>query len=655
MVADAIDPADKAGYAYAWDTDGGLQPPEATLKLSPGQTITYARFLAVGRSPAEAYGIVAQRKVDTEVVSGRVTDPQGQGVSTARLELTAPSGTVVAYPDHTGQFNFSVPPGEYQVSIMDLGRPTVARKLTVSPGQVSSLTAEIDRPSGIKFDILGQDGRSISCKVQFIGIEGTESPNLGPDTRAHGCLDQYHSETGAFTVQVPPGSYRVIVTRGIEYDHIERVVRLEPEVMETIAGTLRRVVDTTGWISTDFHNHSTPSGDNVCSTDDRVINLAAEQIEFAPTTEHNRFYNWQPHIDRLGLHDELATITGIELTGDGAHFNAFPFNANPHAQDGGAPPWQKDPRVNAIVLRNHQGSIPERWVHLNHPHMSREFIDRDGDGREDGGFHGLARLIDGAEAWGESILAWSPWWIRVRNEKEQVRHHREFIWLQMLNRGHRYTSIAVSDAHRVHGNGVGGWRSYISSSTDEPQKLDWKELIRNAKAGRVMITNGPFLQVTAEDGTVPGGSTRAQGSINLNVKVQCTDWIDIDRIQVLVNGRQPKELNFTRVSHPDWFGDGVVKFDRTIEVMLSQDSHLIVAAVGEGSDLSVGYGSSWQAHMHPSGYINPIWVDVDGGGFTPNGDQLGWDLPVGSRMPLEKVRQMLRKAGLDDSGMPVSG
>ena len=51
-------------------------------------------------------------------------------------------------------------------------------------------------------------------------------------------------------------------------------------------------------------------------------------------------------------------------------------------------------------------------------------------------------------------------------------------------------------------------------------------------------------------------------------------------------------------------------------------------AFGHGYDLRTGFGSSWQAAMHPCAYHNPIYVDVDGGGFRPNGDTLGYPLPV---------------------------
>ena len=650
------DPADKAGYAFGWVGEA----PVDTLELLPGQEVTYKRFLAVGTSPAEAYGLVIQRQGEFGTVSGVIVGPSGKGVPTAHIEITSDDDTLAAYPDADGRFNFALRPGSYDFLVTDVGRAEVRQSLALISGEVRSLSFEMDRASTVVLDIRDENGRSIPCKVQFIGINGTQSPDLGPNTRAYGCLDQYHSETGRFEVQAPPGDYRVVVTRGIEFGHLEKEIKLRPGRTEKIRGLLRRLVDTEGWVSTDFHNHSTPSGDNVTNSRDRVINLAAEHIEFAPTTEHNRLYDWQPFIDELGLADEIVTIPGLEMTLAGAHLNAFPFVPDPYAQDGGAPERQLDPRINAIVLRDFQRSwedlMPERWVHLNHPNMSLDFVDRDKDGREDGGYRGLAVLIDGAEVcgnwevWGEDILARSPWRVVTRDEEEEVRHRREFIWLQLLNRGHRYTAIAVSDAHTIHGNGVGGWRTYITSSSDRPADIDWKEVVGNAKAGQALITNGPFLRVETVDGTLPGGSARAQGSIALRIEVQCTDWIDIDRVQILVNGRQHPDLNFTKESHRDWFSDGVVKFNRVIDVPLSQDSHLIVVAAGEDSDLSVGYGSSWQARMKPVAYTNPIWVDVDGGGFVPNGDDLGWDLPVMEKT-VEEVRKMLEAAGLDDSGV----
>jgi hypothetical protein len=650
--ADAIDPADKAGYAYGpvdVDTLKAVKRPEKDIELPARQEMHFARFLAVGRSPAEAVGVVAALRGPTGVIAGTVKDAAGGAVTTAAVTIGAGAEAVTAYPDAQGAFTLRLPPGSYNLRVTDIGRETVQRDITLNPDGQLGLPIEMSAASAIEFDITDDAGRSIPCKAQFIGQGGTKNPDLGPRDRAHGCVDQYHSEKGKFRVQVPPGVYKVVVTRGIEYTHLARPVTVEPGKTVQVKGSLRRVVQTPGWVSADFHNHSTQSGDNTCGTDDRIINLAAEHIEYAPTTEHNRLYDWRPHIERLELIEELNTVPGLELTGSGAHINAIPFEPVPFTQDRGAPVWNKDPRLNAVTLRDWQGPSPDRWIQINHPDMVENFIDRDGDGRADGGYMHLGNLIDGIETengvgmnYGMSILAGAPFIIarNAQTRQEEVRYVTEFVWLQLLNRGHRMWGVAVCDAHSVYGNGVGGWRMYLPSASDKPPEIQWKEISRHAKAGRMVLTTGPYLEVETIDGVRAGGTTRASGSIDLKVRVQCTDWLDIDRVQVLVNGRQRKDLNFTRKTHPQFFSDAVVKFDQAITVPLSEDAHLIVVATGENGNLSVGYGTSPQAQMRPVAYNNPIFVDTDGNGFTPNGDTLGYELPV-KKLTVEDVKKQL--------------
>ncbi len=649
---DAIDPADKAGYANGRIAHGEIAKASMTTTLDPSETYEAARFIAVGASPAEAVGLVLDRAGETGVVEGRITEKGAAGVATATVYLGEGKGAIPAYPDGEGRFSFRLPAGVHAAKVEDIGRPAAETTITVKAGGKTPLAIELAKAAAIDFEVRDKGGQSIPCKAQFLGIDGTESPNLGPENRAHGCRDQYHSERGDFRVQVPPGKYRVVVTRGIEFNHHAEEVEVEAGGEVLVKAVLERVVDTGGWVSADFHNHSTPSGDNTCGTDDRVINLAAEQVEFAPTTEHNRIYDWNPHIERLGLTGEIFTVPGVELTGSGAHLNAFPFKPRPRTQDAGAPVWNPDPRINAITLRDLQGPNPYRWVQINHPDMVENFVDRNGDGKADGGFTLLGSFVDGIETQNQrdsKILAGAPFYVAPApggGIGSKVEYIREFVWLQLLNQGHRIWGVAVCDAHRVHGNGVGGWRQYIPSSTDAPADIDWRELVRNSLGGPRVLSTGPFLEVQAAVGTIAGGSTTATGKITLNVRVQCADWIDIDRVQVLVNGRQVPELNFTRAANGGDFSDGVVKFDRDIEVPLSEDSHLIVVAIGENSDLSIGYGSSAvYASNRPCAYNNPIFVDVDGGGFQANGDTLGFDPPV-KGISVEAARGALESKGI---------
>jgi len=634
--ADAIDPADECGYAVARvEEEGASLPKSGTVKLSPGREVTVARFLAVASSPAEAVGLVARRR-----------DPGGVGRVTVRLsegEKPVAGGKVgislgdedpaPAYADENGEASFHWVPGEHGLRIEDIGREPVERTVTVEAGGESELDVPMSQRSTVTFAVTDEAGNDIPCKVQFNARKGTPQPDLGPTDRAHGCVDQWHSETGSFTAPLPPGEYRVVITRGPEYDSLVEDIRLALGDTVTIEGKLVRSVETPGWISADFHNHSTPSGDNTCGVDDRIINLAAEHIEFAPTTEHNRLFDWAPHIERLGLAPFLSTVPGMELTGRGAHLNAFPFDPRPREQDGGAPVWQPDPRLNALALREHQGGDPDRWVQLNHPDMSENFVDRDGDGIVDGGYAYFGGMINGLETQnyrGTKILAGAPFSIGPAKTGlgRKVNYHREFIWLQLLNRGLDLNAVAVADAHHVFGNGVGGWRTYLPSGADDPGEIDWREISRNAKAGRMVLSSGPYLEVETGSGAIAGEHDRVSGKIDLRVRVQCADWLDIDRVQVLVNGRQDPRYDYTRREQPERFGDGVVKFDHTLEIELARDAHLIVVAMGENSSLRGGFGSSDQSSIRPCAYNNPIYVDVDGGGFQPNYDSLGYDLPA---------------------------
>jgi hypothetical protein len=159
-----------------------------------------------------------------------------------------------------------------------------------------------------------------------------------------------------------------------------------------------------------------------------------------------------------------------------------------------------------------------------------------------------------------------------------------------------------------------------------------------------VLSTGPFLEVTTQNGKIAGDDDRCTGSINLNVRVQCTDWMDIDRVQVLVNSRPDPKLNFTRKSHPQMFKEGVVRFAEKISVPLQHDAHLIVVAIDEDGDQKTCYGTSDYAKMRPCAYNNPIYVDADGNGFKPNGDTLGFDLPVGG-MNADKAKAQLERAG----------
>ena len=190
----------------------------------------------------------------------------------------------------------------------------------------------------------------------------------------------------------------------------------------------------------------------------------------------------------------------------------------------------------------------------------------------------------------------------------------------MLNQGLRRPGVANTDAHECD-HGSGRVRNYVRSTLDE------HAVVEAAKRGRIVMSTGPFLEVTYTAGgtTALLGDEIKGGRGELAVRVECANWLDVDRVQLLVNGRPSPAHNYTREKDAAMFGDGPVKFDRRIALDLPSDAHLIVVAIGERHRTSPVMGKSG---TYPIAISNPIWVDADGAGFKSSGDTLDAPLPV---------------------------
>ena len=138
------------------------------------------------------------------------------------------------------------------------------------------------RPGGVAPGSPTSKAEPIPCKVQFIGREGTASPDFGPDSGEHAVRNVYYSHDGRFRRDLDPGSYDVIVSYGPEYDAVFTQVDVEQGKESPLEAKLVRSVKTDGWISADFHSHASPSGDNTSSQLGRVLELALRACRVRP-------------------------------------------------------------------------------------------------------------------------------------------------------------------------------------------------------------------------------------------------------------------------------------------------------------------------------------------------------------------------------------
>jgi hypothetical protein len=439
-----------------------------------------------------------------------------------------------------------------------------------------------------------------------------------------------YTEDGQFRREIAPGRYRVLVSHGPEFEVSSHEIEVKQGEVTVIAALLRRSVDTAGWISADFHSHSSPSGDNTSSQLGRVLNLLAENIEFAPCTEHNRISTYIPHLQRLRSVARMATCSGIELTGQPLpinHQNAFPLHMHEHEQDGGGPQTDADPvvQIERLALWDDRS---DKLVQTNHPNVAQIYGDKDYDGKPDEGHRKMFGFMD-------VIEVHPPHKILSPNQdltSENPFGNTMFRWLQLLNMGYRIPGVVNTDAHYTfHGS---GWlRNFVKCSTDDPAKIDVSEIVRECERGHIVMSNGPFLDVSlwspADESkiAIPGDNLRARdGHVMASVRVQCPNWFAIDRVQVLINGRADEKLNFVKRKSPERFGSDTQQFQHEFPIQLSLDSHVIFVAIGEQERLGIVMGPD-HAEDQPVAVANPIFVDVDGQGFKANGDLLDTTLP----------------------------
>ena len=610
------------------------------VTLEPGKSFELKRRVFPAANLVDVRAIAAENSGEkTYPLRFSYTDAIDRPIAGARITLKrgdAVWGSVATGKD--GRAMTRVPKGTYSHTVQAMGLelgsdlPNRPKIIDGSDGQVSLVGKLANwNPGTVKTQITDAAGKPIPCKVEFFARDTSKQFSWGPPSGDFRVKSLRYAPRGTFEESIPPGEYEVIIAHGPEYDAIFGDLTVPAGGTVSLTGKLKRVVDTTGWISSDFHSHSSPSGDNTGSQLGRVLNLAADHVEFIPCTEHNRIDTYQPHIDRLNIGEFVSTCSGMELTGSPLllnHQNAFPLKYKPHWQDGGGPVTDTDVEKQIERLSRWDDNS-EKLVQVNHPDFGWLFRDRDGDAEPDEGHPRILPHIDVVEIHPiPDILTLAP----DVTASTYKGNNRIFNWLQMLNQGRRFVGVVNTDAHYNYHES--GWlRNWIKSPTDDPAKVQPLDIVRAAEAGALIMSNGPFLEVSMREvgskGTVIGGQDleAKSGQVEIDVRVQCPNWLDIDRVFVLVNGRIDKKHHYRKATSPNLFRSGVVKFQQKLTLELEKDAHVIVVTGADGRTLGKVHGPTWGQH-HPAAFHNPVFVDVDGNGFQPNGDTLGHPLPV---------------------------
>lgn len=121
--------------------------------------------------------------------------------------------------------------------------------------------------------------------------------------------------TGSGEIELSAGTYEVWAGRGIEYSaDVQHITILAGEETKFQA-TIRRMVQTPGYVCGDMHLHTyTYSGHGDSRVDERIISCIGEGLEWAVATDHNHITDYSGTINALHVADEMLTTVGNEIS-----------------------------------------------------------------------------------------------------------------------------------------------------------------------------------------------------------------------------------------------------------------------------------------------------------------------------------------------------
>jgi hypothetical protein len=142
------------------------------------------------------------------------------------------------------------------------------------------------------------------------------------------------------------------------------------------------------------------------------------------------------------------------------------------------------------------------------------------------------------------------------------------------------------------------------------------------KNGAAVASTGPLLDVSV-GGVGPGGLVAGpNSSVNLVINLYAPDWVPVDEVRVVVNGAAPIQVpmaSFTASSSDYRLRTATV----TVPMPVGKDAWLVVeAGVSRSQTGPYLAGTPWNKIMkgiYPIAITNPIFVDVNGGGYSPPG------------------------------------
>lgn len=466
--------------------------------------------------------------------------------------------------------------------------------------------ATIDLPATGKIHVIAREGATpVPVRVQ---VRGTQIPTVpkryGEQAITDGRLHVEFATGGEVTMDAPPGTWEVVVSRGYEYELVTLTVTVVANQTATVTAAMEHSVDTTGAQCADFHIHTWRSNDSGDDATRKLAQAVADGLELPVRSDHEYVADFSSEIAALGVQTFAAAFGSIELTSMEVwgHMGVFPLAPDPSAVNGGAPKWQTFPTLEDRDAPFETLSPPKVFdavrarpeqpvVIINHPRGGANYFDYVG-------FDPATGLADSEADWDTKftlveVLNDAAWQDKRQGDIED--------WFGLLKSGRKVFAVGNSDSHDLSGSPVGYPRNCIALGTDDPRALTKEQVRDQLAAGHSVVTGGVF--VAAKIGTAgPGDTVTGAGNpMTLDITVRAATWIDVDTIEVVVDGTTVDMIPIMPGDADP--GDPTIRYHKTVSVQAkATGGFVVVAAFGDKTLEPVHRGRK------PFGMTNPIFV-----------------------------------------------
>ena len=597
-----------------------------SVAIEAAASVSYERVFAVGERGDVASIVSELTKASGGDVGGleiTLVDAAGKAVRApigAKVVIATPAGdevmSIVSAKEDT-TFGGELPPGKWLVSFApSAGRRGIAAtaKVAVEVKKNGIAKTTLAVSDAAKIDAACTDAAStdaaavLPCKITIEGLDGTPTPELGPVHVTGPARNQLIAMSGE--VPLAPGKYRFTFTRGSEYGAETSEITLAAGPTRVLRSALRRVVDTTGYVATDFHQHTSRSGDAPVGLRDRILANAAEGVEVAVASEHNLVAELSPLVREIGMAPFFVSIAGDEISTDSSktpwgHVNVFPLVVDASKPRGGAP-IARGRLAHDVLEEVRARPGPPRVTQVNHPRAgSNGYFDLLAFDPKTGVGTGA-----GYDASFDAIEVWNG-----RNVEQRTKVLADY--LALLRTSHPVTAIASTDTHGVVGQEAGLPRTYVRVAKDDAlgawDDARTEDLVRTVREKRdVILTNGPFLSVSANGAGIGAIATARAGMVEVKVHLTSAPFVAVDRAELRLAGSGKVISPASVALVPKKGASGAMEADVTFMVRATADDAFVVIVSGVRPMRPMFAGEDRE--IAPWAMSGAIWIDANGDG-----------------------------------------